>query len=169
MDYMKLQNGSDIRGVALEGIDGQSVNLTETVCKDIGRGFALWLMNKIGKKELRVAVGRDSRLSGEKLCGWICQAFPGVQKHRPALPPCREWNQHFGQTTAHEYRQQLQKHPKHESQTGCRIDRSRRGKQPSPGPGFQNTDNPQRYRRYIPHNTDHRGNALLTDNPPDRR
>ena len=75
MDYKKLQNGSDIRGVALEGIEGQHVNLTEQVCKDIGRGFALWLMKKTGKTELRVAVGRDSRLSGEALCGWICDAM----------------------------------------------------------------------------------------------
>jgi len=75
MDYKKLQNGSDIRGVALEGIEGQSVNLTEQVCKDIGRGFALWLIKKTGKNNLEVAVGRDSRLSGEKLCGWICSAM----------------------------------------------------------------------------------------------
>ena len=76
MDYKKLQNGSDIRGVALEGIEGQHVNLTEQVCRDIGRGFALWLKNKTGKAEgIRVAVGRDSRLSGETLCGWICDAM----------------------------------------------------------------------------------------------
>ena len=75
MDYKKLQNGSDIRGVALEGIEGQHVNLTETVCKDIGRGFALWLQKKTGKQALRVAVGRDSRLSGASLCEWICQAM----------------------------------------------------------------------------------------------
>ena len=75
MDYKKLQNGSDIRGVALEGIEGQNVNLTEAVCKDIGRGFALWLKEKISKTDLRVAVGRDSRLSGPALCGWICQAM----------------------------------------------------------------------------------------------
>ena len=48
MDYKKLQNGSDIRGVAIDGVEGQSVNLTEKVCKDIGRGFALWLKNKTG-------------------------------------------------------------------------------------------------------------------------
>ncbi len=78
MDYKKLQNGSDIRGVALEGIEGQSVNLTEDVSKNIGRGFALWLMKKTGKKSgLRVAVGRDSRLSGETLCNWICSAMVG--------------------------------------------------------------------------------------------
>ena len=75
MDYKKLQNGSDIRGVALEGIEGQHINLTEEVCRNIGRGFALWLKAKAGKEELRVAVGRDSRLSGPQLCDWICQAM----------------------------------------------------------------------------------------------
>ena len=75
MDYKKLQNGSDIRGVALEGIEGQSVNLTEEVCRNIGRGFALWLAKKTGKTDLRVAVGRDSRLSGPALCEWICDAM----------------------------------------------------------------------------------------------
>ena len=76
MDYKKLQNGSDIRGVALEGIEGQHVNLTEQACRDIGRGFAVWLKNKTGKDSgLRVAVGRDSRLSGETLSGWICDAM----------------------------------------------------------------------------------------------
>ena len=72
MEYKKLQNGSDIRGVALEGVEGQNVNLTETVCKDIARGFALWLSAKKNKKSgLRVAIGRDSRLSGETLLGWL--------------------------------------------------------------------------------------------------
>lgn len=75
MDYKKLQNGSDIRGVALEGIQGQNVNLTEQACRDIGRGFALWLSKKTGKTELRVAIGRDSRLSGPTLSAWICDAM----------------------------------------------------------------------------------------------
>ena len=76
MDYSKLQNGSDIRGVALEGIAGQHINLTEQACRDIGRGFALWLIKKEGRSEgLRVAVGRDSRLSGPTLCDWICDAM----------------------------------------------------------------------------------------------
>ena len=75
MDYKKLQNGSDIRGVALEGIEGQHVNLTEEVCRNIGRGFALWLTKKNNTKTLRVAVGRDSRLSGKTLSGWICEAM----------------------------------------------------------------------------------------------
>ncbi len=76
MDYKKLQNGSDIRGVALEGVAGQPITLTEQACRDIGRGFALWLSKKTGKNgNLRVAVGRDSRLSGETLCGWLCESM----------------------------------------------------------------------------------------------
>ncbi len=76
MEYKKLQNGSDIRGVALEGIAGQPVTLTEQVCRDIGRGFALWLTKKLGRTEnVRVAVGRDSRLSGQTLCTWLCEAM----------------------------------------------------------------------------------------------
>ena len=76
MDYSKLQNGSDIRGVALEGIEGQHVNLTEQASRDIGRGFALWLKERTGKTEnIRVAVGRDSRMSGPALCNWICEAM----------------------------------------------------------------------------------------------
>ena len=76
MDYSKLQNGSDIRGVALEGIEGQHINLTEQACKDIGRGFALWLQARYSSKDqIRVAVGRDSRLSGETLSNWICEAM----------------------------------------------------------------------------------------------
>ena len=76
MDYKKLQNGSDIRGVALEGIEGQHINLTEQVCRNIGRGFALWLCKKTGKTTgLRVAVGRDSRLSGDILASWLCDSM----------------------------------------------------------------------------------------------
>ena len=75
MDYSKLQNGSDIRGVALEGIEGQHVNLTEAACRDIGRGFALWLKETTGKDALKVAVGRDSRLSGPTLSAWLCEAM----------------------------------------------------------------------------------------------
>ena len=76
MDYSKLQNGSDIRGIALEGMEGQHINLTEQACRDIGRGFALWLQHREpGKGGFRVAVGRDSRLSGEMLSRWICEAM----------------------------------------------------------------------------------------------
>ena len=68
-DFLKLQNGSDIRGVALEGVDGEHVNLTTEVCRNIGAAFALWLSAKTGKSAdtLVIGIGRDSRLSGEAL------------------------------------------------------------------------------------------------------
>lgn len=70
-NYSKLRNESDVRGIAIEGVPGQEVNLTEQACRDIARGFALWLIKRARKSDLRVALGRDSRLSGEKLLGWM--------------------------------------------------------------------------------------------------
>ncbi|EEV21310.1 phosphoglucomutase/phosphomannomutase, alpha/beta/alpha domain II [Treponema vincentii ATCC 35580] len=68
-NVLKLQNGSDIRGVALEGVDGEHVNLTPDVCRSIGAAFASWLAAKIGRntEALVIGIGRDSRLSGEAL------------------------------------------------------------------------------------------------------
>ena len=67
MDYKKLQNGSDIRGVAMEGVEGQSVNLTHEAVKNIGAAFVLYLKERLKKDRLRLSVGRDSRLSGEEM------------------------------------------------------------------------------------------------------
>ncbi len=67
-DWKKLQNGSDIRGVALTGITGQEVNLTTDVVAQLGFAFYKWLQNKNnGSTAIRVAVGMDSRLSGPDL------------------------------------------------------------------------------------------------------
>jgi phosphomannomutase len=68
-NWKKLQNSSDIRGVALEGVPNEEVNLTLEVAQILGQAFASWLAQKTGKpaSELTVAVGRDSRLSGPVL------------------------------------------------------------------------------------------------------
>lgn len=68
-DLLKLQNGSDIRGIASEGVAGETVNLTEEACLKIGGAFALWLCKKTGKnaQNLTVGIGRDSRISGPSL------------------------------------------------------------------------------------------------------
>ena len=67
--WKKLQNGSDIRGVALEGIEGQHVNLTPEIAGQLACAFGQWLKEKTGKayEELTVAIGNDSRLSGADL------------------------------------------------------------------------------------------------------
>jgi len=64
--WKRLQNGSDIRGVALEGVIGEQVNLTDEVASSLGRAFASWL-TKHGTGEQKVAVGTDSRISGPSL------------------------------------------------------------------------------------------------------
>ncbi|MBP5251936.1 MAG: phosphomannomutase/phosphoglucomutase [Treponema sp.] len=66
---LKLQNGSDVRGIALEGIEGEKVNLTSKEANVIAQAFVRWLENKSGKKaaDLKIAIGRDSRLSGPDL------------------------------------------------------------------------------------------------------
>ncbi|MEZ4628172.1 MAG: hypothetical protein R2912_08870 [Eubacteriales bacterium] len=67
IEYRKLQNGSDIRGVAMEGIEGQPVTLTQEVVTNIAKAFVLFLQEKFNKSDLRLSIGRDSRLSGEAL------------------------------------------------------------------------------------------------------
>lgn len=77
VDFMKLQHGSDIRGVALEGVDGEEVSISEEVAGAIGGAFAYWLGFKVGKNpyDLRICVGRDSRDSGEKLTEGLLKGF----------------------------------------------------------------------------------------------
>ena len=67
--FMKLQNGSDIRGIASEGVEGENVNLTPQIARQIGYAFANWLAKKSGcqAKDLKIGVGRDSRITGPVL------------------------------------------------------------------------------------------------------
>ena len=69
MDWKALQNGSDIRGVAVEGVAGEPVNLSPDVARKLGSAFGTWLAGKTGKstRELRLAIGVDSRISGPSL------------------------------------------------------------------------------------------------------
>ena len=69
MDYRALQNGSDIRGVAMEGVEGQAVNLTAEAARGIGAAFVAFLKRRLAKDRLSLSVGRDPRLSGERLLG----------------------------------------------------------------------------------------------------
>ena len=68
-NLMKLANGSDVRGVAMEGVADEPVNLSIEAANVIASGFIQFLAERTGKekKDLRIAVGRDSRLSGHAL------------------------------------------------------------------------------------------------------
>ncbi len=68
--YLKLQNGSDIRGIAID-FEGEKINLTKDAISQIAYNFKLFLEKKLGKDDLTVAIGRDPRLSGEKLITYL--------------------------------------------------------------------------------------------------
>ncbi|KAK4538792.1 hypothetical protein CDCA_CDCA20G4817 [Cyanidium caldarium] len=90
--YLELQNGSDVRGVAMEATTTTTstrlpVNLTQERAAEIAGAFARWLRTRLatggalasssgdgrangsrdGGGQLRIAVGRDPRLSGAAL------------------------------------------------------------------------------------------------------
>ncbi len=91
----KLQNGSDIRGVALAGVIDEKVNLTADVAATLGKAFVAWLSAKVGKSssELTISVGRDSRISGPELMQAVmegiattgCQVYDFAMASTPAM------------------------------------------------------------------------------------
>lgn len=50
MELKKLQNGSDIRGVAVDGVEGESVTLTKEAVYALARGFVAYLRKNMRKK-----------------------------------------------------------------------------------------------------------------------
>ena len=75
--FLKLQNGSDIRGVSLTGVPGEPLSLREDEAREIAIGFIAWLSDKIGKKpeEMTLAIGRDPRTSGPRLLDGLMDGF----------------------------------------------------------------------------------------------
>ncbi|KAG9136004.1 hypothetical protein Leryth_015872 [Lithospermum erythrorhizon] len=70
----RLQNGSDVRGVALDGEKGRPVDLTPPAVEAIAESFGEWVINGIKKENgdefmenVKVSLGRDPRLSGPSL------------------------------------------------------------------------------------------------------
>lgn len=68
-DWKQFKSGTDIRGVASDGVAGQEINLTDQAVAAMTNGFIIWLCKKTGKKadRLKVACGRDSRISGPRM------------------------------------------------------------------------------------------------------
>lgn len=96
-ELMKLQNGSDVRGIACEGIEGEHVTLTSEAAYLIGRAFAIWLLKKknIAPEECIVGVGTDSRITGPEIKK---QAIRGMLDEGIYVSDCRH-----GLHTCHVY------------------------------------------------------------------
>jgi phosphomannomutase len=82
-NWKKLQNGSDIRGVAIAGVPNEDVNLTPEIAKILGQSFAIWLSQTLNKpaSELLISVGRDSRLSGAELMQAVMAGINSLGSH----------------------------------------------------------------------------------------
>lgn len=77
MDYKSLKSGTDIRGVASEGVEGQNINLTDEVIENIAGGFLLWCEKHLNKNacELKIAIGHDSRISAGRISAALKNVF----------------------------------------------------------------------------------------------
>ncbi len=76
MSYKELKSGTDIRGVASD-LGGKTVNLTDSAVYDITSAFVVWLTDKFSEsvENLKIAVGRDSRITGENISKKVCEAL----------------------------------------------------------------------------------------------
>lgn len=86
-ELLKLQNGSDVRGVAVAGVAGQPVNLTGDAVNLIAQAFAAWLAGRTGKplSALKIGVGYDSRVSAAAL---KARALGGLTARGAAAVDC---------------------------------------------------------------------------------
>jgi phosphomannomutase len=75
--WKKLKSGTDIRGIASEGVAGEEVNLTDDTLAKLADGFALWLSERTGKKtaDLTIAIGHDSRVSAKRIFNAVSGAL----------------------------------------------------------------------------------------------
>ncbi len=80
-NWKKLQNGSDIRGVAIDGVQGEPVNLFPETVSTLGQIFVQWLSKRLNKKEITIAVGIDSRLSGPELKKALLEGITGTRSN----------------------------------------------------------------------------------------
>ncbi len=85
--YLKLQNGSDVRGIAMEGIEGEHVNLTPEIAMNIAASFVEFVAEKCGKtaSEIKVSVGHDSRLTAGVIKAGVLE---GIQKQGAGPVDC---------------------------------------------------------------------------------
>ncbi len=72
--YGFLKSGTDIRGRAIGDEENPPV-LTDSAVSELARAFALWLTKRTGKSRCKIAVGRDSRLTGERFSQIIISAL----------------------------------------------------------------------------------------------
>ena len=74
-NYLDLRNGTDVRGVACEGIVGEPITLTAEAAENIAKAFCVWLISHTGKTQVTIAVGHDSRITAPTLCDAVVKGI----------------------------------------------------------------------------------------------
>ena len=74
MTLTTLQNGSDIRGIAISA-EGNEKNLGATEVRQIANGIMNWLEERGVKAPFKIGIGMDSRLSGPELKQALIEVF----------------------------------------------------------------------------------------------
>lgn len=83
--WLLLQNGSDIRGVALDGIPDEPITLTPNISRSIGWAFAIWIRDKYNLDNIRISIGHDSRLSADDIKQAVCE---GIERAECEVGDC---------------------------------------------------------------------------------
>lgn len=73
--YKALKSGSDIRGTATDGVEGENIQLTDKAVFDLTVGFCKWLKENGYNKNNKIAVGHDSRISAERIKNSVIEAL----------------------------------------------------------------------------------------------
>ena len=73
--YKFLKSGSDIRGTAADGVDGEEIELTDKTVFDLTVGFCRWLDRDCGITQGKIAVGHDSRISAQRIKKQVISAL----------------------------------------------------------------------------------------------
>ena len=74
-ELLKFKSGSDIRGTAAEGVEGQPIELTDERVDRMSKGFYLWLSKRNPDKKLKISLGHDSRISAPRLSKCVKNAL----------------------------------------------------------------------------------------------
>lgn len=73
--WKHFKSGTDIRGVAVDAIADEPLDLTDEVIFAMAAGFAKWLKNKTNKENIKVSVGHDSRISAQRIKAQVIKAL----------------------------------------------------------------------------------------------
>ena len=65
--YKIFKSGTDIRGIASEGVEGEHINLTDDIVSKIADGFVLWVQER-SERARRICVFRSGATAVSPAC-----------------------------------------------------------------------------------------------------